>query len=1454
MKSKMKLAALFVSMAMITSVAFQTVSAVGPAAITGSTSITASKTNKLENPLGIDDATPSFSWQMESNVIGRMQTAYQIVVTNEKTGAVVWDSNRVESELSSAIEYEGEALDAQTPYSWTVTVWDNAGGMHTTEPATFETGLMSTSLDAWSGAEWVGADELILDAASAALFDLNMDFTIPEGSTSASIVFGADDFRLNNEYLNIWRKGGENYFKYQIDVSDPAAPVLKIYVVGMPVKGQSVENDAAEPDFTVDLSSVINAENAHAKHSIQIATLSNINQINCAIDGVTVDKNRQLNPLGSGHNYNSFPNLNSIGFAAESGQQAVYENIHIVNRGAYSSILFDENTGATYEIFKGLDGVTVNEDNTISVNGGENGIVSYADPSYGSAPMLRTEFNADKEIASARMYVSAQGIYEMYINGERMGDDWFNPGNSEYRERIAYHTYDVTDMLKTGENAIGAMLGEGWWSGYQSYTAANYNFYGDKQALMAKLDITYTDGTTATITTDDATWDYYGNGPIRYGDNFQGERYDATLEAAVDGWATADYDASSWRDSVVIAPAREELANYEMVTRYDEPAHVVNVLTAKECLGESRPGSGSYIYDMGENVICVPQIDLPEGSVSAGDEITLRFAEILYPDNLEEYTEADIDGMLMVENYRAAMSTDFYTCKDGAQTIEPSFTFHGYRYIEITGLDEPLPCENVKSLILSSVEMDGTYESSNELTNRLYKNVQNSQTSNFLSLPTDCPQRNERMGWTGDAQVFSRASTYNADTLNFYRQWLVTLRDSQGENGSLPVTAPQYSLTPGHPGSGFMGISWDAALTNIPWQLYRQYGDTQVIEENIDAIYKYLNYLAANPMNESYPNLTSKTGVLADWLSVDSTDATLINNAVYIYLMDIASTMAEVVGRTDMAEVLDTRYDLAKAEWNKLYIDPETCMTRNASGAIQNTQASYATPLAYNVISDEYRFKAAEHLAEAVRNPQNPNVKPYTITTGFSGTPNVVPVLTQYGYIDDAFKLFESTEYASWLYPVTQGATSIWERWNSYTVEGGFNGNNSMNSFNHFSLGAISEWMFGYQLGITGNDADPGYHNFILQPTVGGDFTFANGSFESVYGTIKSGWDADGAGNLTSYSATVPANSTATLYLPVSADTAAGFKNMDGVTYLGMVEHNGQDCAMFELQSGGYTFSVADGSLSVSVQEGYVAESAANKTILRSVLAYAEAQYASDEFDNVIASVQQSFTAALENARAVDADLSASQDAVDSAWQSLMTEIHKLGFVRGDKSTLTQLVEISNSYNDNIGLYTPATADPFVAAFTSAKAVLADGDAMQEDVATAESALLNAMMNLRYKADKSVLESVLAQANDLDLSAYSEADLAAFNAAKAAAEAVYSDVNAEQDAADDAASNLQAAIASLTGAPADTTISGTPTQGDAALTTAGGNAKTGEAAPIALAVATVSLAGAAILFSKKRSR
>ena len=1170
-----------------------------------SKSIVALTTDGLTNPLGVDTLTPVFTWQMESGKTGASQSAYQITVM-DMDGNTVWDSGVVESGESTNIKYNGEELQPKTEYQWKVTVTDEDGSTWESDVNTFETSFLDTTYDSWGDAKWIGSSKKNLDAAAANLFDMHVNVTIPEGSTKASVILGANDFRLQNKAMNVWNKENANYFRYEIDISDPENPKLNIYVVGMPaavneldengepvmveswgglrpsIISQEEENAADEPDAVVNIpAEVFGGKSLNDPISLRLWT-NQCNQVSASMNDVDVDAGRQLNPLGSDHNSNTFPNLNSIGFAVNAGETAYYNGLAIDMFGDNDDnvVLFDKTTGATYSIFEGLDGVTVDSsEDKITVEGGENGTLVYADPSDGASPMVRTQFSTnDKEVASARMYVSAQGTYEMFINGDKVGNGLFNPGNEEYSTYMPYQVYDVTNLLQTGDNAIGVQMGQGWWSGELNYTTGDYNYYGPYQAVMARMDITYTDGTTDTIVTNEDNWTVSTEGPVKSESHYNGERYDEQTAEKYEGWATADYtESEDWEKPVVHEP---RMNDFSFVVRYDEEASVVKELDVKEALGESKEGSGSYIYDMGENVIGVPHITIPADYVDPGSTVTVRYAEILYPD-LPEYQEDGLVGTMMVENLRAALCTDFFIAGEGDQEFEPHFTFHGYRYIEISGLKKELPAENIKTEVISSVNMTATYDSSNENVNRLFKNVQNSQTSNFLSLTTDCPQRNERLGWTGDAQVFSMAASYNADVYNFYRNWLKSLRAVQRKDGSLPVYAPTAEPQEDEfGGRGFSGISWDAALTVIPYNMYMQTGNPIIIEDNLDAINHYLDYLDSYDMSEEFTHLTSRTGVLADWLSVDSTDAGLINNAVYVYLIGLARDMAEVVGNTELHDKYAAQYDLAKEEWNACYVEADTCRlytktTTDADGnqldepeiTYYDTEAAYATPLRYGVFNEENEAKAVENYIETVKAAN------YTITSGFSGTPNLVPVLTKYGYVDDAYKLFEQTDYASWLYPVTQGATSIWERWNSYTVEGGFNGNNSMNSFNHFSLGAISEWMMSYQLGITREDGQAGYKSFVLQPTVGGTFTYANGSYESNYGTIESGWTAkDGA--METYTATIPANTTATLYLPISEEQAKATTAPEGAAFVEMTEHNGTICAVYTLESGSYAFTI----------------------------------------------------------------------------------------------------------------------------------------------------------------------------------------------------------------------------------------------------------------------------------------
>jgi alpha-L-rhamnosidase len=701
------------------------------------------------------------------------------------------------------------------------------------------------------------------------------------------------------------------------------------------------------------------------------------------------------------------------------------------------------------------------------------------------------------------------------------------------------------------------MLSSGWWNDMATFSIGKYNYFGDRQSLLAKIEITYSGGTTETIVTTTKGWQYYGNGPIRYGAFFNGENYDATLEAATDGWSEPGYDASAWASPEQITP-KEAFADPQVVAQIGNGVKAVETITAASY---SEPRQGVYVYDMGVNMVGVPRVTLTGES---GQVVTLRTGEILYPD-LAEYTDINgvsLAGMILTENLRGALSTDTYICKgdpDG-ETYQPRFTFHGYRYLEITGIDEPLPVENVQGVVLSSLtEMTGHYETSNELVNQLYKNILRSQYGNFLSIPTDCPQRDERMGWTGDAQVFARTATFNANVDQFYSRFTQILRDGQNESdGMYPTFAPSYG------DEHMIGLAWPAAGVIIPWEVYQQYGDTRIIEENYASMKAFMDGLAANT-KPGFSYLTDSIGGLADHLAYVETDVDMLGNTVYVSMIRFMARMAAAIGNESDAAAYSELYENAKTEWNATYVDASTHLTRAADGTLQDTQSSYSLPLSYDLFSDEHAVAAAARLAEISENLG------YIVTTGFIGTAPLNPTLSDYGYDDVAYRLLESTDYPSWLYPVINGATSIWERWNSYTVEDGFGGNNGMNSFNHYSLGAVGAWMYNYSLGIQRDSENPGFKHFILQPRFGGTMTFARGYYDSMYGRIEAAWELDGNDFL--YTITVPANTTATMYLPATSEdnvyeSGLAVSNAEGVTLLRVEENK----IVYELQSGIYEF------------------------------------------------------------------------------------------------------------------------------------------------------------------------------------------------------------------------------------------------------------------------------------------
>jgi alpha-L-rhamnosidase len=1177
------------------------------------------------SPLGIDVREPRFSWQMATTAgeRGYTQTAYQLEVKDPK-GNVVWDSKRIESSASLGIKYAGRPLQAATKYSWTVTAW-NQTGTKSAATSWFETGLMDPTPDssAWGGAKWIGGgnDDLVLYAPYLAIFDVKFTLKIAEGSTRAAFVYGANDSRLMDKYKNIFQVQNakdQSYIKLELDISavdgsPDGKAMLHVYRAGY-----KDSDSPTKPLRTLQVSpDVINRANKNADHVIEFHSI--FGQIAISIDGSTslasapqqqsggrggAANTVNLNPVGSGGDYLPFGMLCDIGFSVDPGQSAMFRDLSVRNNRAPNNTLFHEDlAGAPY---KGIysDFVTANSGFSIAggyytLAGGSKGVFAVRNPSRNSTPMLRSKFHtaAGKAVDSARLYVTARGIYEVYLNGKRVGDDHYNPGLTQSNVTHMYQTYDVTGMLKAGGNApdnvIAAMLGEGWWSGLISF-GTNWNHFGDRQSLLAKLVVTYKDGASETIVTNDRTWKYLADGPVIFSGLDFGEVYDAAKERAIEGWTTAAYDdsAAKWKQAVVVplqgtaflgADAGRGVMsstplNYDklsLIGQIGNSAGVYRTLAAKG-VKEVRPRV--YVYDMGQNMVGVPRISIADGH--AGRKVTLRYAEMLYPDLKDSGKNV---GMIMTENYRAALSQDVYTMKAGSQVFQPRFTSHGYQYVEITGIDKPLPLAAVQGLAISSVrELAADYKTSSEKVNRLWSNLVWSNVDNFLTIPTDCPQRNERMGWSGDISVFSRTATYVSNADQFLTRHMYAMRDVQLPNGKFTDVAPI--------GGGFGGVLWGSAGIVVAWETYQQYNDVGLLERHYPAMAAYADYLETT--------IDPKTGLstdaqLGDWLGPQNNalGSAFLATAYHAYDLEIMSKVAAVLGKSGDAAKYRDLYLKRKAFFNATFVnaDKKTLgVGRDGFGGrgtapstqfrVADTQTSYAVGLAMGLFDDENKPSMVKNLAETIARENKGDdgaLRPkFSLMTGFIGTSWISKALSDNGLSELAYRVLHNNQYPSWLYSIDQGATSIWERLNGYTVENGFGGNNSMNSFNHYSFGAVGQWMMAYSLGIQRDE--PGFRKFILQPEPDptGVMTFAQGHYDSVYGRIGSAWKVDG--KLLTYRATVPANTTATLYLPTSAAESVKEGGVDagkakGVTFVRY--ENGK--AVYTLKSGVYEFTAS---------------------------------------------------------------------------------------------------------------------------------------------------------------------------------------------------------------------------------------------------------------------------------------
>ncbi len=1082
----------------------------------GAQEITRLTTEYMDRPMGIDVKQPVFGWQMQSDRYGAAQTAYRIVTAtseeNLENGTYTYDSGTVNSSASVCIKYNGPELAPCTRYYWQVLVTDERGKVHESPASWFETGLMG---GLWGNAMWIASNKMQL---SPYRFDYAIEYDVETAKPGpAKFIFGAPQ--------------EDCYVFVMLDTRDSAKVML----------GNALYNKETV-QHTLNVSNIIPPADATKKHHIRLEVRGGGNyDVKVSLDGRVISQGNQTS-INCMRDSIGRPQarLFGIGYRQPQGFDAVFSNIKLLN-------------------YK-WDNLVLNSDPKTYNAKGDNKAVLWMPGSDVNAPIMRKNVNVGKEVKRARLYATARGAYWFYINGQRVGDGYLNPGWTDFRHRIMYNTYDVTKMLRQGNNALGIELGHGWFCDDFGWAGAMWgDQYGYKPSALAMIKVEYTDGTNETFVTDN-TWKVYNGGPLYVNNLYHGVIYDARRE--VDGWKEPGFNDAAWEKVAILPPppASTEIQGYVGLEIKNNIT-----LTAKKM---TRIGN-RFIYDMGQNFAGVPRLKNMKGR--KGQTITIHFAEMLYPETVPENPRAPLTrehyernkGQMYMDNYRSAISTDYYTFRGApeGETFEPPFTQHGYRYVSIDGLDEPLPLEDVEGIVLESVgEQISRYETSNADINQLFNNIVWGQRGNFLAVPTDCPQRDERLGWTGDANVFCRTSTYNMMTGPFFNRWFYTLRDQKSDNGDVGGYYPFMGGTKeGAPRSGFeRGCGWSDVTITVPWEMYQQYGDLGFVERHYGAMKDYMKFLESQAKDYIYPDAF----YWGDWLAPMPTNISMLSTAYFGYDARLMREMAKVLGKTDDAVYYDKLYrNISRAFCNYFFDSEGYTIEGNHEGTPRmDTQTSYLLPLAFLELPEDLQQKAVKHLLEAIKRSN------YHLQTGFLGTPLLCNVLSNFGHNDIAYRLYTQTEYPSWLFPVKQGATTMWERWNSYTIKEGF-GEVSMNSFNHYAYGAIEEWIMSHNLGIQRDENRPGYKHILMQPKIDDTFSFVKGGFRSVYGDISSAWEIKPSG--TEIEFTIPANTTATFTLPVSSmDNLKLKKGKKGVSSKSFDDGK----AVYELKSGTYKF------------------------------------------------------------------------------------------------------------------------------------------------------------------------------------------------------------------------------------------------------------------------------------------
>jgi alpha-L-rhamnosidase len=691
------------------------------------------------------------------------------------------------------------------------------------------------------------------------------------------------------------------------------------------------------------------------------------------------------------------------------------------------------------------------------------------------ARRVRAEFPIAKPIRRAVLYATALGLYEIRLNGQAICEDFFTPGWSDYQQRVYYNTYDVTALLREGNNAFGAQLADGWFSGYVGQHWQR-DHYGTKLRLRAQLMIEYADGSRETFGTSSA-WKAQ-TGPLVEADFLMGETYDARKET--EGWDEPGFDDSAWYPVDLHTTNQAVLCSYPTT-----PVRMVQKLAPRSI---NEPVAGTYVFDFGSNFAGFVRLMV---QAEKGTVITLKYGERLNP-----------DGTVYTENLRSARAIDTYICNgDELEVWQPRFTYHGFQYVSLTGLPSAPEPETLTGIELSSIpESVGRFECSHPLLNQLYQNILQSQRANFLEVPTDCPQRDERLGWTGDAQVFIRTAILNADTQSFFRKWFTDLRDAQFEGGDMPKVAPS------RPSSKSGGPAWADANIICPWALYEMYGDVDALERHYESMASFMEFRLRETKNNHG---------FGDWLNLDAeTPRNLIFDAYTAGDLRIMEQAARLLKRNADAARYKNLLSKYIRDFQSLYVDRD--------GRVQgNTQTAYLLALGFDLLDNKTRSKAEKHLINRIAERDG------HLSTGFLGTRDLLPVLSQIDRNDVAFRLLFNETYPSWLFPVKNGATSIWENWNGWTPEDGFLDPGG-NSFSHYAYGAVGQWMIEQIGGI--QRTAPGFREILFRPAFPPELEWANTAYDSPRGLIRSEWRRNG--KQVTLLVEVPPNTSAVVQLP----------------------------------------------------------------------------------------------------------------------------------------------------------------------------------------------------------------------------------------------------------------------------------------------------------------------------------